>query len=88
METITAYQAGYSTALQDVLEYLQSSLDVNVAQQRSNEGIAQVIDYIEVSIVLAIKQSFPCMKLNKVVDSFCTTGKTGSSETRVARFRS
>ncbi|KAK9900152.1 hypothetical protein P389DRAFT_192441 [Cystobasidium minutum MCA 4210] len=42
-----SYQAGYSTALQDVLEYLQASLDVNVAQQRSNEGTAQVIDYIE-----------------------------------------
>lgn len=42
-----SFQAGYSTALQDVLEYLQSSLDVNVAQQRSNEGVAQVIDYIE-----------------------------------------
>jgi hypothetical protein len=46
--TSTAYQAGYSTALQDVLEYLQASLDMDIAQQRSNEGVAQVIDYIEV----------------------------------------
>lgn len=53
--TITAYQAGYSTALQDVLEYLQSSLDINVAQQRSNEGIAQVIDYIEVRLQFSIR---------------------------------
>lgn len=46
-----AYQAGYSTALADVLEYLQQNLDVH--QQASGaEGvaIAQVIDYIEVGI--------------------------------------
>jgi hypothetical protein len=42
-----AYQAGYSTALEDVLEYLQQGLDIH--QGQPSEGLAEVIDYIEVS---------------------------------------
>jgi len=40
-----AFQAGYSTALQDVLEYLQQGLDIH--QGAPSDGIAQIIDYIE-----------------------------------------
>lgn len=58
--TTTAYQAGYSTALQDVLEYLQQGLDIH--QGRPSAGFAEVIDYIEVraagwlSFVVALLQ--------------------------------
>ena len=44
----TAYRAGYITALQDVLGYLQEGLDLH--QGQPSTGIAQVIDYIEVSL--------------------------------------
>lgn len=44
-----AYQAGYATALADVLEYLQQNLDVQQpASTAEGTAIAQAIDYIEV----------------------------------------
>ena len=46
----TAWQAGFSTALADVLEYLQHNLDLPDQSSDASQAnaIAQVIDYIEV----------------------------------------
>jgi hypothetical protein len=46
----TAWQAGFSTALADVLEYLQHNLDLpeQTSDASQANAIAQVIDYIEV----------------------------------------
>ena len=55
-----AYQTGYSSALQDVLEYLQQGLDIE--HREPSESIAQIIDYIEVSnrsLLYSVVRIFP-----------------------------